>query len=190
MRIRKNRKFERYRIIINSFIGILYLFPAIFAKGLLVCTRHAPSIIGIGIRYCCIKRLSKKCGENVVVFSGAYITYLENFVLGRNISIHENCNIGCMGGLKVGDNVMISQGSSILTSDHDYLQNHQPMRDAPLILKPVEIGDDVWIGANAVITAGITIGGGAVIGAGAVVTHDIEPGSIYGGVPAKFIKKR
>lgn len=54
----------------------------------------------------------------------------------------------------------------------------------------VTIGNDVWIGANAVILPGITIGDGAVIGAGAVVTKDVEPYAIVGGVPAKIIKYR
>jgi acetyltransferase-like isoleucine patch superfamily enzyme len=95
-----------------------------------------------------------------------------------------------MGGLTVGDNVMISQGVSILTTEHDYTQRDQPMRDAPLILKPVNIGNDVWIGAHAVITAGVTIGDGAVVGAGAVVTRDVEPRSVCGGVPAKTLGRR
>lgn len=52
------------------------------------------------------------------------------------------------------------------------------------------VGNDVWIGANAVIKQGVSIGNGAVIAAGAVVVKDVEPFSIVGGVPAKIIKKR
>lgn len=54
----------------------------------------------------------------------------------------------------------------------------------------VEIGNDVWIGANSIILAGTTIGDGSVIAAGSVVNRDVEPYSVYGGVPAKFIKSR
>lgn len=54
----------------------------------------------------------------------------------------------------------------------------------------VTIEEDVWIGSNAVICSGVHIGRGAVIGAGAVVTADVSPYSIYGGVPAREIKKR
>lgn len=53
-----------------------------------------------------------------------------------------------------------------------------------------EIGNDVWIGCNAVICRGVHIGDGAVIGAGAVVTKDVAPYTIVGGVPAKYIKRR
>jgi carbonic anhydrase/acetyltransferase-like protein (isoleucine patch superfamily) len=52
------------------------------------------------------------------------------------------------------------------------------------------IGNDVWIGARAILIDGITVGDGAVIGAGAVVTKDVPPYAIVGGVPAKIIKYR
>lgn len=56
--------------------------------------------------------------------------------------------------------------------------------------KPVFIGNDVWIGANAILLPGVHIGNGAIIAAGAVVAHDVEPYAIVGGVPAKLIKYR
>lgn len=55
---------------------------------------------------------------------------------------------------------------------------------------PPVIGDDVWIGANVVILRGVRVGDGAVIAAGAVVTKDVPENEIWGGVPAKFIRKR
>lgn len=54
----------------------------------------------------------------------------------------------------------------------------------------VTIGNDVWIGHGVTVTAGVNIGTGAVIGAGAVVTKDVEPYTVVGGVPARFIKRR
>lgn len=54
----------------------------------------------------------------------------------------------------------------------------------------VIIGNDVWIGSNAIVMGGITIGDGAVIGAGSIVTKNVEPYSVVGGVPAKIIKYR
>ena len=56
--------------------------------------------------------------------------------------------------------------------------------------KPIRIGNDVWIGAHAVVLAGVTIGEGAVVGAGAVLKDNVPPYTIVGGVPAKVIGMR
>lgn len=56
--------------------------------------------------------------------------------------------------------------------------------------EPLTVGNDVWIGSNAVIMAGVTIGDGAIIGAGSLVTHDVKPYSIVVGIPAKMIRYR
>ena len=66
--------------------------------------------------------------------------------------------------------------------EHDYIDNEKHYQ--------VFIGNDVWIGYEAVILAGVTIGDGAIIGARAVVTKDVPPYTIVGGVPAKQIRKR
>uniref|UniRef100_UPI003AB17DE5 DapH/DapD/GlmU-related protein n=3 Tax=Oscillospiraceae TaxID=216572 RepID=UPI003AB17DE5 len=54
----------------------------------------------------------------------------------------------------------------------------------------VVIGNDVWLGHNAVIMGGVTIGDGAVVGAGAVVTHDVAPYDVVAGVPARRLRRR
>jgi acetyltransferase-like isoleucine patch superfamily enzyme len=56
--------------------------------------------------------------------------------------------------------------------------------------KPIEIGNDVWIGARVIILDGVKIGTGAIIASGAIVTRDVPPYSVVGGVPAKIIKYR
>jgi len=58
------------------------------------------------------------------------------------------------------------------------------------VKKKIVVEDNVWIGANAVIIQGVRIGAGSIVGAGAVVTHDVEPYSVVGGVPARLIRKR
>ena len=70
--------------------------------------------------------------------------------------------------------------NSLLDSWNAYLANNSPC----------VIGNDVWIGWNAILTPGVHIGDGAIIGAGAVVTHDVPPYAIVGGVPARIIGMR
>ena len=59
-----------------------------------------------------------------------------------------------------------------------------------MVTKPITICDNVWVATGAVVLPGVTIGEGAVVGTGAVVTKDVEPWTIVGGNPAKFIKRR
>ena len=66
--------------------------------------------------------------------------------------------------------------------DTEFLEHRKHVRTT--------VGNDVWIGHGVIIQAGVTIGDGAVIGSGAVVTHDVEPFTIVGGIPAKPIKDR
>ena len=65
-----------------------------------------------------------------------------------------------------------------------------PINDQPVVVDPVIIEDDVWIGLNAVILQGVTIGRGTIVGAGAVVNKSIPPWSIAVGVPARVIGRR
>ena len=55
--------------------------------------------------------------------------------------------------------------------------------------KSVRLGDDVWVGSGAILLPGVTVGDGAIVAAGAVVTRDVEPRTVVGGNPARFIKR-
>ena len=85
---------------------------------------------------------------------------------------------------------MIGPNVVIVSSSHDLRQTNAPMATQNHIMKPVSIGDDVWIGASAVINAGIKIGNGVVVAAGAVVTRDVPDYAIVGGVPASIVGER
>lgn len=110
------------------------------------------------------------------------IDYPSTINFGKNIFINNNLKCVARGGITIEDGVMIAPGVTILTVNHD-LKDH-----CVLIPMPVTIKKNVWIGANATICPGVIIGEGAVIAAGAVVTKDVEPYTVVGGVPAKFIK--
>jgi acetyltransferase-like isoleucine patch superfamily enzyme len=95
-------------------------------------------------------------------------------------------------GISIDDYSGLGANSSIYDTDFHPInandrRNQQSILDA--ISKPVVIGKDVWVAANAIILKGVTIGDGAVIGAGSVVTSNISEKAIYAGNPAKKIKE-
>lgn len=98
--------------------------------------------------------------------------------------------ISCVERVTIGNHVLLGGGVKIMDSDAHSLdfekrgKGHQI--DIP-VSKPVTIGDDVFVGANAMILKGVTIGEKAIIGAGSVVTKNVPAGEIWGGNPAKKI---
>ena len=92
--------------------------------------------------------------------------------------------------ITIKDDVLIGPRVFIASFNHNLKKNNIPVRLQGDTGKPIVIGEDVWVGAHAIILAGVKIGKGAVIGAGSVVTKDVEPYAIVAGVPAKFIKFR
>lgn len=92
--------------------------------------------------------------------------------------------------ITMGDNVRITHGVIILTHDYSWSVVKARRLDGGAVLgaqSPVTIGNNVFIGMNAIICRGVTIGDNVVIGAGSVVTKDCEPDSVYAGSPAKRI---
>jgi len=152
--------------------------------------RHTPGTLGFGIRYILFSTLCKDCGEVVAVYPGSYFLNISNLRLGSNVSIHQMCYFECIGGLTIGSDVSISHNVSIITHEHDYLNTRSLIRETKLIIKPVRIGNNVWVGAGARILAGVSIGNGVVIGAGAVVTKSLPDNCVAVGVPADVISNR
>ncbi len=78
---------------------------------------------------------------------------------------------------------------SIYDHNHRFTENHVPIQKQGYVDEEVNIGSNVWVGANVVITAGSTIGDHVAIGANSVVTSNLESDSVYAGIPARLIKK-
>lgn len=112
--------------------------------------------------------------------------------LGRRCFLNKNVRLGSNGDapLTLGDHVMVGPNVVMDTSRHNDSRTDIPMQDQGLSFAPIHVGDDVWIGANAVVACGVRIGRGAIVGAGAVVTHDVPEFAVVGGVPAKIIRMR
>ncbi|MBJ9922452.1 DapH/DapD/GlmU-related protein [Burkholderia cenocepacia] len=105
--------------------------------------------------------------------------------LGRNVFVNQNCTFYDLGGLEIGDDVMIGPNVSLITSGHPVEPSRR--RDGA-IAKPIVIERNVWIGAGATIIGGVTIGENAVVAAAAVVTRDVPPNTLVGSNPAKIIR--
>ena len=113
-------------------------------------------------------------GKNAIIMMGAVINI--GAVIGENSMIDMNAVIGARG--IIGNNVHLGAGAVVAGV-------LEPPSATPAIIE-----DDVLVGANAVILEGVKVGKGAVVGAGAIVTHDVAPGSVVAGSPAKLIKMK
>ena len=107
--------------------------------------------------------------------------------IGNHTRIGIHCTI--IGPVTIGNHVNLAQGIVVTALNHNFKDTTLRIDEQGISTNPVVIGDDVWIGANAVILPGVTIGKHAVVAAGAVVTKDVPDYCIVGGVPAKIIKK-
>ena len=134
------------------------------------------------------KLLSDITGEPIDpsfnMFPPFYSDFGRNLHFGKNVFVNAGCHFQDQGGIFIGDGVLIGHNTVFATIDHDLDPNSRMNHYAP-----IRVGNQVWIGANAVITKGVTIGDGSVIAAGAVITKDVPPGVVAGGVPGKIIKR-
>lgn len=125
-------------------------------------------------------------GDKVWIAQGFKCDNGKNIHIGSNFTGNYNIIMLDIREVNIGDNVMIGPNTMIVTVNHPMT----PMgrRKHLGIAKPVNIGNDVWIGGNCTILPGVTIGNNVVVAAGAVVTHDVPDNTLVGGVPAKKIK--
>lgn len=113
----------------------------------------------------------------------AYLSIGDYTFIGRGTEIEVAKEV------KIGKHCLIAPGVFVTDHNHDTTIGN-PMFQQPCIKAPVCIGDDVWIGANAVILPGVKISSGAIVAAGAVVTKDVPRNTIVAGVPAKALGTR
>ena len=124
-------------------------------------------------------------------------TTIEDFAVINNgvgdVVVGDRTRIGIgsvlIGPVVVGNDVRLAQHVVASGLNHGYADIHVPIWKQPVTTAPIVIGDETWIGSNAVVVSGVTIGKHSVIAAGSVVTKDVPSYSIAAGNPAKVIKK-
>ena len=142
--------------------------------------RHNPKFA------CC---MTPDTAKNICFQEPSFIWGEASLRLGKNIHVGRGTEIMAEGGITIGDNVVISYQCVLWSIDHRYEGEALPY-DRARIRRPIVIGDNVWIGRNAIVRGGVTIGEGAVVAMGSVVTRDVPPLAVVGGNPAHVLRFR
>ncbi|MGL6178927.1 MAG: acyltransferase [Tannerellaceae bacterium] len=151
----------------------------------------------------CSNRCLKYWFKHLFISIGRDVHFspLSSFFSYSNISVGSNVYIGPKANfmavesvIYIGNNILFGPNVTIIGGDHKYdtigkciINEHTRDKSSS---GDVVIEDDVWIGANVLILKGVTIARGSIVAAGSVVSKDVQPYSIYAGVPAKLIRRR
>jgi acetyltransferase-like isoleucine patch superfamily enzyme len=108
-----------------------------------------------------------------------------NIRVGRNVFVNQACILNDIGGIEIGDDVMLGPRVSLLTAGHPVDPDR---RRRQVVAAPIVIERNVWVGAGATILQGVRVGSDSVVGAGAVVTRDVPAGTLAAGVPARVLR--
>ena len=135
-------------------------------------------------------------GANTLIMHGA-VLHVYNFRdlphagirIGRDSLIGEYTVIRGQGGVTIGNRVYTSPNTQLIAVNHVFDDPGQPFIEQGITAAGIVIEDDVWLGANSVVTDGVRIGEGAVVAAGAVVTKDVPPHTVVAGVPARVVRE-
>lgn len=152
----------------REFVGwfsLTEIFQAVISQKILRYNSHVPWPVHISSVVTSVEKIK---------FTGRTITPL---------GFSNGCYIQSINGIEIGENVWIGPGVKIISANHNIDNLQTPVHDAPII-----IGDNCWIGANAVILPGVVLGMSTVVGAGAIVTKSFPNGGVIVGNPAKRIK--
>ena len=164
----------------------------------IICEKAWLFVLNIVFRFSwrlnCVRTLLLRCfGAKLLTSDDGYVSFHPganiacpwNLTAGNLTSFGNNSWIYALDKISIGEKTCIGEYVKLLTGYHDITTKNFAFKT-----KPITIGSCVWIATGAMILPGVTIGDGAVVAAGAVVTKDVEPWTVVGGNPAKFIKKR
>ena len=131
-------------------------------------------------RVFCLRLFGAKIGAGMVIRSGVNITFPWRFAAGDHVWIGEGVLILSLAEVTLGSDVCLSQRSFLCTGSHD-----RRKESFDLIARPIVIGDQVWVAAQAFVGPGVTVGRGATLAAGTVVTRSVPEKALVRGNPAQ-----
>lgn len=152
--------------------------------------RGVPGAPGFLIRYLLAKLFFRKLNGWCWIQCGVTIVHSDRLVVGQHFACNTGTYIGAAGGITIGDYVLLGTNVTITSAVHPIQGADPPVWARPVEHKPVQIEDDVWIGAGAVVLPGATLRRGTVVGANAVVSGETEEYGVYVGAPARKIRSR
>lgn len=111
--------------------------------------------------------------------------------VGRNVGLGTDNFFGCAGGIRIGDDTIIGNFVSFHAENHRFNDESVPIRMQSVTRAGISVGKDCWIGAKSTVLDGVELGSNSIVAAGSVlVAGEYASGGIYGGVPAKLIRRR
>jgi acetyltransferase-like isoleucine patch superfamily enzyme len=129
-------------------------------------------------------------GARPKIWRDVWVDDYRELSIGDDVSLGKSAMLICIGGVTIGNQVMIAHGSQIISAGHRIPSVGESMRFSGLDAAPIVIEDGAWVGAGAIVLPGVTIGKGSVVAAGSVVTKDVAPNTVVAGVPSSVIATR
>ena len=151
----------------------------------LLLFRPTPKRLGNPWRLWLLRRFGASIDPHALILPSCRILQPWDLTVGYASSLGEGVEVYNYARVTLGAMTVVSQRSFLCTGSHDHSHPH-----FPLIWKPITIGSQAWICAEAFVGPGVTVGDGAVVGARSVVTSDIPPWMICAGNPCRPLKPR
>ena len=180
-------KFIKEKIKNYSLITIVRLE---FESAILGILSLIPTTLGVLLRAMAVQLLFKKIDGIAFIQPRVTIIHSDRIICGKQLGINSGSYINGIGGIEMGDNVLIGSNVTISSGEHPIEGKFPAIFTRETKHKKITICNDVWIGAGVVIMPGITLATGTVVGANAVITKDTEQYGVYVGIPAKKIRER
>ncbi len=138
-----------------------------------------------GWRAWLLRLFGARIGRRTVIRPSVKIPYPWKLTIGDYCHIGDEVHLYTYGEIEIGDRAVVSQRSYICTGSHDHTS---PTFD--LFAKKIVIEAETWVAMDVFVAPGVTIGRGAVVGARSSVFHDVPPGAISVGTPARVVGRR
>jgi len=138
-----------------------------------------------GIKVFLLRLFGAKIGHNVLIKPCVQVKYPWLLEIGNNVWVGEYVWVDNLARVKIGDNVVLSQGAMLLCGNHNYKKS-----TFDLMIGEIQLLNGSWVGAKAVVCANVILNPHAILTVGSVATHSLEENTIYSGNPAIKVRTR